>query len=391
MKLKQHILLLLMILAPVLGLPLCANAVEANKPKVFDSEKGKLQWEELTRRDEVIWGFDFLPTGEVLLTERDGSLLQFDPATSKIHNIKNVPKVFSQGQGGLLDVRVHPEFAKNSWILMTYSEPVGKGATTSVARAKLVGNELKEVKKIFQAKAISDEDIHFGSRIEFESPKVMFVTIGERNDRHKAQALDNHHGKILRIDMNGKALPDNPFVNQAGALPEIWSYGHRNPQGLIMDTASGKLWSAEFGPRGGDELNLVQKGKNYGWPMYTYGREYWGPKIGEEKSKDGFEEPVLHWTPSISPSGLALMTSDKMAMWKGDLIFANLGGTHLRRVRFVEGKPPEQEVLLRDMRMRFRHARQGPDGFLYVSTDDGTFARISPAPEGAKNAAVTKD
>lgn len=361
-----------------------ASVTFANVSKTYKTEKVEVVWEELLQRQDVIWGFDFLPDGKVLLTERSGAMLSFDPATGKIHNIKGVPKVWAQGQGGLLDVKVHPEFSKNALVIFAYSEPLGKGATTSVARAKLLGHELKELRRIFQAKAGGDEDIHFGGRLEFESAKTFFLSVGDRNERKKAQDLGLfHNGKILRLDMDGKAPADNPFVGDKAALPEIWSLGHRNPQGLARDADTGTLWETEFGPRGGDELNRIEKGKNYGWPFFTYGREYWGPKIGETATKPGYVEAITYWVPSISPSGLALYKGDKFPAWKGDLFLASLGSTHLRRLKLENQKDGtkvvEQEVLLKDMAVRFRNVRQGLDGNLYISTDDGKFGRLRPA------------
>ena len=352
-------------------------SLSAQTTKKYETDKAVVAWELLLQRGDVIWGFDFLPSGEILFTERSGKLFKYNPTSGKVDALQGVPTVYSQGQGGLLDVKVHPDFAKNKLILFSYSEPIGKEATTSVIRAQLTDKGLKKVKRIFRAKAQGNEDIHFGGRIEFENSKHFFLSVGDRNERNKAQSLKDHNGKILRLDMEGKAPADNPFVKDKEALSEIWSLGHRNPQGLMRDPRNGELWGVEFGPRGGDELNRIEKGKNYGWPLFTQGKEYWGPSIGEAVSKPGFEEPVVNWTPSISPSGAALYIGDKLPMWTGDMFLANLAATHLRRLRFKEGKVIEQEVLLKDMASRFRNVRQSPDGFLYISTDDGKIGRLT--------------
>lgn len=332
------------------------------------------RFETLAKRDEVVWGFDFLRDGRIIFTERAGGVNIFDPKTKAVTALKGAPKVWAKGQGGMLDVRVQPTSQR---IYMSYSEEAGDGATTAFVSAKLSGNELTDFKKHLSANQPNSNEIHFGSRIEFDGKGHVFVTIGDRNKRDNAQSLAHHQGKILRFKEDGTVPKDNPFVGRAGARPEIWTYGHRSPQGLARHPKTGELWMSEMGPRGGDEVNIVKPGKNYGWPVATHGREYWGPSIGE-KTKPGIEPPVVYWVPSISPSGMAFYTGNAFPEWKGNAFLGCLSGTQLRRLVLDGNKVVRQEALLEDKGLRFRNVRTGPDGFLYVSTDDGQIARLVP-------------
>lgn len=330
--------------------------------------------ETLVQRDDVIWGFDFLKDGRIVFTERGGQIAIFDPVKKSTTILEGVPKVFARGQGGMLDVRVHP---KSQDIYFTYSEPHEKGATTALGRAQIKDGKLVSFKKLFSAHEANGNTIHFGSRIEFKDG-LLYLSIGDRDNRHKAQDLRYHNGKILRLTEDGDPAPGNPFAKKAGAKPEIWSYGHRNPQGLTIDPKTGEIWEAEFGPRGGDELNLIKSGANYGWPVITYGREYYGPKIGEGTAKIGMEQPVVHWTPSISPSAVAVYRGTRYPGWDGHFFLACLSGTRVQRVKIEKGKAVDQEVLLADLSARFRNIRVGPDGLIYYSTDDGKIGRLLP-------------
>ncbi len=332
--------------------------------------------EVLITQEDVVWGFDFLSNEEVIFTQRDGSLKKLNLKSKEVVAIKGAPAVKARGQGGLLDVKIHPK--DKTKIYLSYSEPVGKkDATTAVGFGKLEGNEIRNFTKIFTASDPSDERIHFGSRLDFDSRGFLFITVGDRDDRKKAQLLSHHNGKILRIKEDGSIPEDNPFVNTKDAKPEIWSFGHRNPQGLNIDQTTGKIWSAEFGPRGGDEINLVEKGQNYGWPEITYGSEYWGPSIGK-KEKAGMIQPVAYWVPSISPSGLIVYQGSKFSQWKGNIFLANLSSTHIRRLEIKNDKVTQQEELLKNLGFRFRQIKEGPDGLIYYSTDGGQIGRISP-------------
>lgn len=344
--------------------------------KVFKSKDYRFKVETLTSQDDVIWGFDFISADEVILTERGGQLKLLNLKTKKIKNVSGAPAVWSKGQGGLLDVAVNP--LKKNQVYLSYSHPSGKDkASTAIGVGMLSGEKLNDFKKIFEAFDANDEKIHFGSRIIFDDKGYIYFSVGERNERHKAQDLGFHNGKIMRLKVDGSVPQDNPFIQNKNAKPEIWSLGHRNPQGLARDPTTGQIWEAEFGPRGGDELNLIRPGENYGWPKVTYGKEYWGPSIGV-KEQTGFTAPITYWVPSISPSGLMFYNGQLFPKWNGHLFLANLSGTHIRRLKIENEKVTEQEELLADFGIRFRQIKSGPEGSIYFSTDGGELARIIP-------------
>ena len=342
----------------LLGPLLAAALATAAPPPAYELEI-------LARRSDVIWGFDFLPDGHIIFTERGGRLAAYDPRTKEVSDIAGAPAVWAHGQGGLLDVRVDPDFAKNHWVYLTWSQPVPDGAATALGRGRLESGKLAGLERLFLSNAGGGKGEHFGSRIVFDGPHL-FLSLGERGHRHLAQDLKRHNGKILRLTHEGK--PDG--ANLPGALPEIWSWGHRNPQGLALRPGTKDLWEAEFGPRGGDELNLIKRGANYGWPVITYGREYYGPKIGTT-AKEGMEQPVAHWVPSISPSALAF--------WKGSAFLACLSGQRLQRVALDGDAAGAQASLFAERGWRFRSVRPGPDGLLHFSTDEGLLGRVAPA------------
>ncbi len=340
------------------------------------SESEKFKNEEIFSRGGIIWSFDFLPDERIIYTVRNGGMHVFDPKTKESKQLAGVPAVANVGQGGLLDVKLHPDFAKNNFVYFTYSENISeKEMATTFARAKLSGEKLTDLQKLLQAKNAGTDDIHFGSRIVFKGEHV-FVTIGERNERKEVQMLSHHNGKVVRLFHDGKVPKDNPFTAQKDALPEIWSLGHRNQQGLALHPTTGDLYEAEMGPRGGDEINLIKPGANYGWPIVTHGREYYGLKIGDGAEKAGMEKPIVHWTPSISPSNIAFYSGDKFPKWKDSLFVGCLGGQQIRRVVLDGTKVASQEVVLEGK--RFRNVRSGPDGYLYYSTDDGKIGRLLP-------------
>tara|TARA_B100001248_G_scaffold262731_2_gene261835 strand:- start:4774 stop:5817 length:1044 start_codon:yes stop_codon:yes gene_type:complete len=323
---------------------------------------------------DVVWGFDFLNQDEMLISERGGELYYYNIKTKEKKSLK-APKVKARSQGGLLDVMIYPE-ADTTYVYLTYSQPTKDVVTTALARAEYKNKSLQNLKTIFSAKVKSDTHKHYGSRLVVKDG-YLFMTIGDRGERDYAQDLSLHNGKILRLNLDGSVPKDNPYVGQKGILPEIWSYGHRNPQGIDIDPLSNRIYSVGFGPRGGDELNFIEPKKNYGWPVITYGREYWGPKIGEKK-KDGMEQPVVYWTPSISPSGMVFYRGDKVKKWQNQLFLANLASEHIRRLKLKDNKVVEQEELFQDMEERFRHVRNSPDGYLYASTDSGKILRLEP-------------
>jgi glucose/arabinose dehydrogenase len=296
--------------------------------------------------------------------------------------ITGVPTVYAHGQGGLLDVALDPDFGANSTIYLSYAES-GDGDLngTAVARAKLDGAQLTDLQVIFRQMPKVASENHFGSRLVFARDGNLFVTLGERySERDSAQDLGTHLGKIVRITKDGKVPADNPFVGRKGVLPEIWSYGHRNVQGATLDPATGRFWAVEHGPRGGDEVNLPEAGRNYGWPVITYGREYSGPAIGEGTAKAGMEQPLYYWVPSIATSGMTFYSSDTYPEWKGSLFVGALAAKLVARLEFgADGKVKAEERF--PVGERVRDIRQGPDGALYLVTDEdaGRLLRLTPA------------
>jgi glucose/arabinose dehydrogenase len=331
------------------------------------------------------WSLAFLPDGTMLVTERPGRLRRVFPDGRLSAPIQGVPDVAARGQGGLLDVVPGPKFATDRSLFLSFAQPADGGARTAVARATLSadGSALRYVSVIFAQKHASSGGNHFGSRLVFARDGNLFVTLGDRfSESKRAQDLDSHFGKIVRIRPDGSVPPDNPFVGRAGALPEIHSIGHRNVQGAALHPATGTLWTHEHGPQGGDEINVEKPGANYGWPAITYGRQYvTGFKIGEGTERDDIEPPVTQWTPSIAPSGMAFLTSDRYPGWRGSLFVGSLKFRMLARLELDGNRVVREERLLADFGQRIRDVRQGPDGLLYLLTDasDGQLIRL-PAP-----------
>jgi aldose sugar dehydrogenase len=333
------------------------------------------------------WGMAFLPDGRLLVTERPGRMRLIDKDGRLSPPLRGLPQVVAGGQGGLLDVALGPDFTSSRLIYFSFSEPRGEGTNgTSVARAKLVadanGGKLDDVKVIFRQEPATVSGVHFGSRLAFARDGNLFVTLGERYQRDRAQDLSTHYGKVVRIRPDGSAPPDNPFVGKAGARPEIWSYGHRNPQAAAIHPVSGKLWTVEHGARGGDEVNIPLPGRNYGWPVITYGRDYSGAKIGEGTAKPGMEQPIYYWDPSIAPSGMAFYTGGLFPEWKGNLFVGALAGQALHRLVLDGERIVGEEQLLSDLGERIRDVRNGPDGALWLLTDNsqGRVLRVVPGP-----------
>lgn len=329
------------------------------------------------------WALAFLPGGDILVTERPGNLRRIDAGGRIGPPIRGLPGVLYGGQGGLLDLAVDSQFAANRTIYFCFSEAGAGGSSTALARARLSADSgsLGDVKVIFRQAPKVDSSAHFGCRIVEAPDGHLFLTLGERYVRMQdAQTLDNHHGKVVRIAKDGTAPPDNPFAARAGALPEIWSLGHRNPQGAALD-ARGRLWTTEHGPQGGDELNRPEAGKNYGWPVITHGDDYGGGKIGDGiTEKAGLEQPVHYWKPSIAPSGLAFLTSDRYGKsWKNSAFVGSLKFKVLVRVP-IDGDRAGAEERVINLGQRVRDVRQGPDGFLYVLTEAplGRIVRLEP-------------
>jgi glucose/arabinose dehydrogenase len=347
--------------------------------KVIESEKQKFGVDTITKELTNPWGIAFLPDGRILVTERAGEIRIVKDGKLLPEKIGNVPAVFANGQGGLMDIKLHPDYASNGWIYLTYAKPGEGGGGTVLARAKLEGNNLTNLEELFSAQPLSESGAHFGSRVVFDGKGYVFVSSGERGTKPNAQDLTNHLGKILRLQEDGKVPTDNPFINTPGAKPEIWSYGHRNPQGLIYDKATETLWNVEHGPMGGDELNKVEKGKNYGWPEITYGMNYDSTVISDFTEKEGMEQPVFFWKPSIATCGMTQVTSDRYPDWKGNLLIGALAKQHIARVELdAQGKFVKQEKLLENIG-RVRAVEQSPDGYLYVATETpGMLLRLVP-------------
>jgi glucose/arabinose dehydrogenase len=335
------------------------------------------------------WSLTFLPNGDMLVTERPGRLRIVRKGVLDPTPITGVPEVWATGQGGLLEVLPHPQFAQNNLLYLTYSKPCEKGATTALLRGKFDGKALTETKDLFVADNCNTGNPHFGSKLAFGRDGLLYMTIGERGDRVRGQNTNIHGGKILRLKEDGTVPPDNPFVGKPGYKPEIYSYGHRNPQGLAFHPDTGVLWATEHGPQGGDELNNVQAGKNYGWPIASYGREYApnGVVVSDHPWKEGIEEPTMLWIPSIGASGLMVYSGEQFPEWKGQLFAGGLSGLQLHRFAFNErGGLLGREAMIEPLRQRIRDVRQGPDGYIYLAVDlnPGGVLRLEPVRTGTK-------
>lgn len=353
----------------------------------FPSQHGAVTVESVARGLENPWSLAFLPDGRMLVSERGGRLRVVTVQGRIGPPIAKVPEVWAQGQGGLLDVVLAPDFAQSQMIFFSYSEPRDGGNGTAVAKARLLlkgdGGALHDLRVIFRQLPTIDSNLHFGSRLVFARDGALFVTLGERySERLQAPRSDNHLGKVVRISADGSVPPGNPYVGAADAKSELWSVGHRNPQGAALHPVTGQLWITEHGPKGGDEVNASKAGRNYGWPVVSYGVNYDGTAVGENRSeKAGLEPPLWHWTPSIAPSGLAFYTADRFAAWRGNLFAGSLKFGLLVRLTLDGEKVLAEERLLEGLNQRIRDVRQGPDGALYLLTDqsDGAVLRVSLA------------
>lgn len=370
-----HWLTSLGLLGTALGLS-CAHA-QNGTPKV--------RAEILAKGLEHPWALAFLDGGRMLVTERPGRLRLVQADGKLGPPIAGLPKIDVGGQGGLLDVIADSGFARNRTIYFCYSEPGGSGNSTALASARLSDDarKLEQMNVLFSQRPKFNSNLHFGCRIVENKDGTLFLTLGERFSRMEdAQKLGNHHGKVVRINKDGSVPKDNPFVGKSGALPEIWSYGHRNSQGAALGP-DGKLWMHEHGAQGGDEVNRPEAGKNYGWPVISHGKHYGGRDVGDGSSaKPGMEQPIHHWTPSIAPSGMAFLHSDRYGKaWRGNLFVGALKFKYLDRIELKDGKVVGEEKLLQDVDERIRDVREGPDGLLYVLTDenDGKLIRLVPA------------
>jgi glucose/arabinose dehydrogenase len=346
-----------------------------------ESEQASFRVVEITDDLRHPWAMAFLPDGDILVTERHGRLRRIHDGRLERDSLDGVPKVFARGQGGLMDVVLHPEFAENRWLYLSYSSGRGNAVRTSVMRARLGPNGLEEQTVLFETSPPGRRDKHFGSRLAFGADGLLYITVGERGERRRAQELNDHNGSVLRLNSDGSVPADNPYVGNAEAKPEIYSHGHRNPQGLAVQPGTGLIFAHEHGPRGGDELNLIQPGVNYGWPIISHGREYTGGKVGVGSSKEGLAQPLWVWTPSIAPSGMSFYQGGAFPGWQGDLLVGALKYELIVRLEIEDGRIIGEERLLERRLGRIRDVRAGPDGLVYVLTDErsGGMYRLEPA------------
>ncbi|MEQ9278048.1 MAG: PQQ-dependent sugar dehydrogenase [Balneola sp.] len=327
----------------------------------------------------VPWGMTWLPDGDMLITDRSGKLLRVREG-NLVAEISGVPDVYARSQGGLLDIALHPDYESNGWIYIAYSstQGMGEGANTAIMRAKLENNALVQSQVLYKATPNTTRGQHYAGRIVFDSDGYLYFSVGDRGNRDELpQSLSKDGGKIYRLNDDGSVPDDNPFVGQEGAIEAMYSYGHRNPQGMAMHPETGKIWSHEHGPRGGDELNFIEAGKNYGWPVITYGINYNGTPITDETEKEGMEQPKTYWDPSIAPSGLDFVTSDLYPQWKGKAILGSLKFNYLVVVELDGTDVEEKEIVLEDIG-RVRNVKQGPDGYIYVAVDGAGIYKIVP-------------
>ncbi|MCK5441568.1 MAG: PQQ-dependent sugar dehydrogenase [Maribacter sp.] len=327
---------------------------------------------------QIPWGMAFLPDGSMLVTEKSGELIHFKNGEKMM--ISNVPSIYARGQGGLLDVVLHPNYSDNGWIYFSYASEEGeeKGGHTAITRARLKDNSLQDIEVLYKGTPNTTKGQHFGSRIVFDNEGYLYFSIGERGARDiNPQDLTRDGGKIYRLFDDGRIPEDNPFVSTEGAKTAIYSYGHRNPQGLTKHPETGRIWNHEHGPKGGDEINIVEKGANYGWPLITYGINYSGTPITDKTEMEGMKQPIHYWVPSIAPSGMAFVTSDKYKGWKGNLLVGSLVFQYLERLTLEGSQVTNREKLMGDLG-RVRNVRQGPDGLIYVAIEGKGIYKLVP-------------
>ena len=324
------------------------------------------------------WGLTFLPNKDLLVTERDGEIRIIRDGKLLDQKITGVPEVYKQGQGGLFEIRLHPDYKTNGWLYISYAAPGNGGGNTAIMRAKLGGFNLINKQVIFQAQPFISGGNHFGGRMEFGKDGMLYFSVGERGSKENAQNLKNHAGKIHTINEDASIPKDNPFVNTSGAMGSIYAFGNRNPQGMAIHPVTGEIWTHEHGPMGGDEINIVKEGVNYGWPEVTFGKNYDGTTITEFTTKKGMVDPLHYWLPSIAPCGMSFVTSDKYAPWKGNLLVGSLKFQYVARLE-LDGNKVTHEERIAEKLGRVRAVTQGPDGYIYVSTEGpGMVVRLIP-------------
>jgi glucose/arabinose dehydrogenase len=365
---------------PVAALVFAAVAAER---KSVQSEKHAFNVVTIAEGLQNPWSIAWLPDGRMLVTERAGRLrivskdLKLDPKP-----VEGLPKIVVGGQGGLFEVAPHPDYKSNGWLYISYSGPGEGGHGTELMRAKLDGHRLTDQQVLFRLQPKSESGHHFGGRIIFDGKGHVFLTLGDRGDRNRAQRLDDHAGSVIRLNEDGSVPKDNPFVNRKAAKPEKFTCGNRNIQGAALHPKTGELWTHEHGPQGGDEINIIRAGRNYGWALVTYGAEYGsGTRIGQSAAKEGIEMPLHYWVPSIAPSGMAFYEGDKFPGWRGSLLVGALADRMLVRLELNGEKVAKEERMMKDAIGRIREVRVGPDGYVYILTDErrGVLARLEPA------------
>lgn len=364
-----------------------AARIAANQPTERSALSDLIRTKDLTfRLDTVVsgldtpWGLEFLPNGDMLITEISGILYRW--TGTNLQKINGLPEVKHRGQGGLLDIKLHPNYSENGYLYLSFSKPNpnnSREATTAVIRAKLEGNQLVNIVEIFEAKPYVSTSRHYGSRLEFDNSGYLYISVGDRGQRDIfPQMLDNQCGKIHRLNGDGTIPSDNPFVNNSTAMPSIWSYGHRNPQGLVKHPRTGDMWEHEHGPRGGDEVNKIEKARNYGWPIISYGINYNGTRFTKITEKEGMEQPELQWTPSIAPCGMDFVNHERYGAWNGDILSGSLSFEYVNRCIMEGDKIVGEEKLLEGIG-RVRAIEMSPDGYLYIGVEDpGAMYKIVP-------------
>ena len=393
--------LLLSILLVLSGLFACAQETPESAEGLVDSVSGatpvagdtqseqiivesgdqRLVLEEILRTGEAIWAMDFIDADTMIFSERIGRLKLLDLETAEVTSLKGGPVVLQTPSGGLFDVLVDPDFAQNRLLYFTYVKAVEGGSAIALARAKLVGTEVVETVDLFVANNPSDDHAHWGSRVVMDKQRYLYMTSGDRHVPDNAQNLLSHGGKVLRLHDDGRVPADNPFVGRDDAVPEIWSYGHRNPQGLAIHAQSGELYEQEHGPTGGDEINVIKKGRNYGWPVITWGENIWGGQEALGTVREGMEQPLKYFKSNIAPSGMTFYFGDQYPHWKGSLFSSTLRG-HINRLELDletdNRRAIKEERMLSEWRERLRDVAEGPDGLLYIATESGAIARLVP-------------
>ena len=361
----------------IIGLSSCAQQPKANDIPVENDAKNYTT--ALVVSDlSIPWGMTWLPDGSMLITEKSGSLIHFK--NGKKIEISNVPEVYLRNQGGLLDIEIHPDYKKNGWLYLTYSSKKGteKGGNTALIRAQLKDNALVNIETLYKGSPNTTKGHHFGSRIEFDNQGYLYFSIGDRGARDvNPQDVTRDGGKIYRLHDDGRIPKDNPFVTTPNAKKAVFSYGHRNPQGMAKNPKDGTIWVHEHGPRGGDEINIIQKGNNYGWPVITYGINYSGTKITNETKKTGMQQPLYYWVPSIAPSGMAFISGNRYPQWKNSLVVGSLKFQYLELLTLKNNTVVKRQKLLEDIG-RVRNVAQGPDGYLYVAVEGKGIVKIIP-------------